>query len=71
MVQKRRSPGQTAVSLSIEQELLAQIDQRAEALGLSRSVYLAALARRDLADKGDLTIQEIPPPHGNRPKSKK
>jgi metal-responsive CopG/Arc/MetJ family transcriptional regulator len=67
MAQKRRSPGQTAISFSIEKNLLAQIDERAAKIGLSRSTYLAALARADLAKRGDLILQEQEP----LPKAKK
>ena len=62
MAQKKRSPGQTAVSFSIEKKLLAQIDERAAKVGLSRSTYLSALARADLARRGDLVLQEQSPP---------
>lgn len=68
---KPRSPGQTAISVSIPQSLLDQVDERASALGLSRSQYLAQLARADLMERGDLTLREQPdtpstppvPPH--------
>ena len=60
MVTKLRSPGQTAISVSIPLDLLAEVDKRAAALGLSRSVYLALLARKDLVDGGDLTLKETP-----------
>lgn len=59
MVQKARSPGNTQVSISIGEDLLLQIDQRAASLGLSRSVYLAMLARNDLNERGSVVIQEI------------
>jgi hypothetical protein len=58
---KRRSRGQTAVSFSVEKGLLAQIDERAASFGLSRSTYLAALARADLARKGELILSEQAP----------
>lgn len=61
MVTKLRSPGQTAISVSIPLDLLNQVDGRAKALGLTRSLYLAQLARKDLADRGDLTLRETPP----------
>lgn len=57
---KPRSPGQTAISVSLPQSLVDQVDKRAEALGLSRSQYLAQLARADLMDRGDLTLRETP-----------
>ncbi len=61
MAQKRRSPGQTAISLSLEADLLKKIDQRAESLGLNRSTYLSLLARKDIAEKGDLIIRQKSP----------
>jgi hypothetical protein len=67
MTQKKRSPDQTAVSFSIEKSLLAKIDERAAKFGLSRSTYLAALARADLAKRGELVLQEEAP----TPKPKK
>jgi metal-responsive CopG/Arc/MetJ family transcriptional regulator len=42
----------TAFSVSWPEQLLAEVDARVESLGLNRSIYLAALARRDLAAKG-------------------
>ena len=62
MAVKKRSRGQTAVSFSVEKALLAQIDERAARVGLSRSTYLAALARADLAKKGELVLSEQTPP---------
>lgn len=63
MVQKKRSEGQTAVSLSIEKDLLADIDNRAASLGLSRSLYLATLARQDIKHGGELIIPAPRPEH--------
>lgn len=37
---KPRSPGQTAISISLPESLVAQVEERAQALGLSRSQYL-------------------------------
>jgi hypothetical protein len=65
MAVKKRSRGQTAVSFSVEKNLLAQIDERAASFGLSRSTYLASLARADLAKKGELVLPEQYP----RPRS--
>jgi hypothetical protein len=53
---KARSQGQTAISVSLTKELLGRIDIRADALGLSRSRYLAVLAQQDMAKGGPLTI---------------
>ena len=61
MTKKKRSSGQTAVSISLPAPLLREIDRRAEALGLNRSQYLSFLAKRDLQEKGDLTLREGPP----------
>ena len=53
---KLRSPDQTAISVSLSKSLLADIDARAKALGLSRSQYLAQIARTDIDQGGPLTI---------------
>lgn len=58
MATKPRSPGQTAISVSLDGGLLARIDERAGALGLNRSQYLAQLARADLQKRGELRLQE-------------
>lgn len=55
-----RSPHQTVISVSMTKVLLAQIDERARAVGLSRSQYLCQLARTDLHHGGDLTLRESP-----------
>lgn len=62
MAEKKRSETQTAVSFSVEKALLAEIDKRAESFGLSRSTYLALLARNDLTKKGELVLPEQAPP---------
>ena len=67
MAVKKRSRGQTAVSFSVEKSLLAQIDARATSFGLSRSTYLASLARADLAKKGELVLSEQIPSLPNKP----
>ena len=54
----QRAPDQTAISVSIGKELLAKIDLRAKALGISRSQYLANLARADVVRGGDLVLKE-------------
>jgi len=54
----QRAPDQTAISVSIGKELLGKIDARAEALGLSRSQYLANLARTDVVRGGDMILKE-------------
>ena len=53
---KERSKGKTAVSISLTQDLLDQIDARAEDLELPRSRYLAAIAQIDIARGGPITI---------------
>lgn len=58
MATKSRSDGQTAISVSMSADLLTAIDSRAEALGLSRSQYLAQLARTDLIHRGDLVLKD-------------
>ena len=47
---------QTAISVSITKDLLARIDDRANALGLTRSRYLAVIAQIDIDKGGPLTI---------------
>lgn len=58
MTIKPRSPGKTAISVSMTQALLDQVDQRASALNLTRSQYISQLARADVAAGGDLTLKE-------------
>jgi metal-responsive CopG/Arc/MetJ family transcriptional regulator len=65
-VKPKRSAGQTAVSISVEEDLLELMDERAVALGQSRSAYLAALVRADLARRGPLELHETPPPYGKK-----
>lgn len=60
MTTKRRSPGNTAISVSLDRTLVNQIDQRTAALGLSRSQYLRLLAQRDLTDRTPITVSETP-----------
>ena len=55
---KRRTPGQTATSFSCEETLLKAIDERAHSLGMNRSQYLAALARKDLVERQPFTLHE-------------
>lgn len=58
MSTKPRSADQTATSFSVEKDLLADIDKRASDLGLTRSKYLATLARNDIAEGGDLLLRD-------------
>lgn len=60
MTTHTRSENQTAISVSMTRELLAEVDERAKALGLNRSQYLAQLARADLRERRELTLREIP-----------
>jgi len=53
---RERSSEQTAISVSITKDLLAQIDVRATSLGLTRSRYLAVLAQQDIHTGGPLII---------------
>lgn len=57
-MQKQRSPGNTACSISLPASLLAEIDARSGALGLSRSQYFTHLARADLERRGNLVLAE-------------
>jgi metal-responsive CopG/Arc/MetJ family transcriptional regulator len=62
-MQKPRSPGNTACSISLPVGLLREIDERAAALGLSRSQYLSHLARADIERRGNLVLAEKPTPY--------
>jgi len=62
---KQRSAGSTAVSLSLRERLLNRIDERAAALGMNRSSYFSYLAAKDISDGGPLTIiplDDVEPP---------
>lgn len=59
----QRKPTQTAISVSMSKELLAQLDARAGLLGLNRSQYLSQLARQDLIEGGTLELREQPVIH--------
>jgi hypothetical protein len=61
MTTHKRSEGQTAVSVSIPKDLLAEVDKRASALRLNRSQYLVQLAVDDLRERGEMVIREMPP----------
>jgi hypothetical protein len=61
---KARSPSNTAVSVSLDKVLLEEIDARARKLGLTRSRYLALLARKDLTTRGPLIL---PSTDGSQP----
>ncbi len=67
MTTKPRSPGKTAISVSMTQSLLDQVDERATALNLTRSQYIAQLARADVATGGDLTLRESTSEDGGKP----
>jgi metal-responsive CopG/Arc/MetJ family transcriptional regulator len=56
----QRAKGQTAISVSLPKELLEEVDRRAGLLGLTRSGYLASLARADLVAGGDFVLREKP-----------
>jgi hypothetical protein len=70
MAIKPRSPGQTSTSISLPEDLLAEIDRRADRLGLSRSQYLIRLAEKDLSEGGDLLIRESARPYGTSSSTK-
>ncbi|GEM_PF-1005683 len=57
-----RSTNQAVVSISLPKVLLAKIDTRAGALGMTRSRYLAFLAMSDVDRGGALSIQPHPEP---------
>ena len=64
MTEPIRNPNNTVISVSMSRQMLAEIDERAKALGLSRSQYLCQLAREDLIARGDLTLRESPKVQG-------
>ena len=53
---KPRSKDQTAISVSITKDLLTRIDDRASAVGQTRSRYIAVVTQIDIAKGGPLTI---------------
>lgn len=57
---KQRSDGLVAFSISMQGTLRADIDARADELGLSRSKYLSILARRDIASGGNVILKANP-----------
>ena len=59
MVTKRRSPGNTAITVSLEAGLLARIDERAKSLGLKRSTWLQLMARREIEAGGPIIIEPM------------
>ena len=66
----QRKPDQTAISISMSKGLLEKIDQRATALGLTRSQYVGQLARTDVIAGGALTLHETPISYKTKPKGK-
>jgi hypothetical protein len=67
---KERSKDQAAISVSLPKAVLAQIDDRASDLRVSRSSYLVWLAQHDIAKGGELTIplaKKLPPPTRTEP----
>ncbi len=61
---RKRSADQTATAISLPKSLLREIDERSEKLGITRSAYLCALARADLARRGSLVLSETPTSYG-------
>lgn len=61
MVQKARSAGQTAISVSMPKAMVEEIDARAERLGLNRSQYLLQLAKQDLEERSPIVLREASP----------
>ncbi len=59
-LKKNRSDSQTAISVSLSKSLLTEIDERARELGLSRSQFLAQVARINIERGGPLTILPAP-----------
>lgn len=62
MVTKARSPGQTAISLSMPEDVVRELDRRAAALHLNRSTFILQLIKQDLAERPDLVLRETPIP---------
>jgi len=54
---KERSPENTSVCISLEKDLLAEIDKRAKSYGLTRSRYLALLAKHAINTNGALALE--------------
>jgi metal-responsive CopG/Arc/MetJ family transcriptional regulator len=66
------STSRKPISVSFPEELLPDIDARAEALGQSRSGYIMLLVRNDLKKRGVVEIQPAAPPSSpRRPKGSK
>jgi hypothetical protein len=57
------------ISITIDEDLLAKIKERAAALNLNVSQYLRALAAQDVSTRGDLVLRETPPPYGEKKKT--
>jgi hypothetical protein len=55
-----QAPKQTAISISLPQDLLDRIDTRARELNIPRSRYLAWLAQGDIAKGGAIAITPLP-----------
>ncbi len=53
------------ISITVDEELLEKIKERASGLGLNVSQYLRALAAQDVSTRGDLVLRETPPPYGS------
>ncbi len=58
---KERSPENTSVCISLEKDLLEEIDKRAKAYGLPRSRYLALLAKHAINSKESLPMEPQAP----------
>jgi len=67
VMKPKRSPGKTAISVSLEKELLDKIDERSKNLGITRSAYLCNLARNDLAKGGEFVIGKKTAKEGHDP----
>jgi len=59
---KRTGSGVKRVLVSLEPDLLKQVDERAESLGLSRSEYLYRLAEQDIRRGGAFELLPAPRP---------
>jgi len=67
-VAKKRSPNQVAISISLSKSLLGEIDHRASAMGMTRSHYLAVIARLDINDAANLKDLPVDPAVTDRQK---
>ncbi len=64
---KERSPENTSVCISLEKDLLEEIDKRAKSYGLPRSRYLALIAKHAVSKNGASPLEPQPAPEPIKP----